>query len=172
MLDFLAAVYLAWLWTESGGGSRRWVVAAILAATIARGTYVMWVEHAGSPVVRVDVPADEWSDAMRWLSASPPGTHVLADPGHVYKYGSSVRVSSRRDVCLEEVTDTALAMYSRDAALAVRERIRDLENFDVLTPDRAGALTAKYDLDFLVLDRAIDLPVVYRNARFSVYRLR
>jgi hypothetical protein len=96
---------------------------------------------------------------------------VLADPGHVYKYGSSVRVAGQRDVCLEEVTDTALAMYSRESAMRVLQRIRDLEQFEELTIDGLRALADKYDNDYLVVDRPLALPVAYKNDRFWVYAL-
>ncbi len=34
----------------------------------------------------------------------------LADPGHAWKYGSSVRLAAGRDLFLEEVKDVALAV--------------------------------------------------------------
>ena len=59
---------------------------------------------------------------MRWLARQPADVHVLADPGHAWKYGTSVRVAAERDVLLEEVKDSALAIYSRDVAVRVVER--------------------------------------------------
>jgi hypothetical protein len=33
-------------------------------------------------------------------------------------------------------------------------------------------LAARYDLDYVVAERQVDLPVVYRNAQFRVYALK
>ena len=55
---------------------------------------------------------------MNWLRAQPVNWHVLADPGHAWKYGSSVRVAARRDTLLESGKDSSMAMYDRDLARA------------------------------------------------------
>ena len=83
-----------------------------------------------------------------------------------------MRVAAGRDVYLEEVKDTAMAMYSRRVAMRVAERIGAIGDFGALTPASARALAERFDLDVLVTERALDLPVAYRNARFSIYRLR
>ena len=106
------------------------------------------------------------------FSRTPADSHVLADPGHAWKYGTSVRVAGERDVYLEEVKDAALALYSPEIAARVRERIQDAQNFDAMTAGRAKALATKYDLTYLVIDRDIDLPLAYRNTRFRVYALK
>ena len=93
------------------------LVAAAIVAAVGRGLFVWGREHAGSPVVRIGFPQDNWTDAMQWISRTPADTHVLADPGHAWKYGTSVRVAGERDVYLEEVKDLALALYSRDVAV-------------------------------------------------------
>ena len=61
---------------------------------------------------------------------------MLADPGHAWKYGTSVRVAGERDVYLEEVKDVALALYSRDVAMRVLGRIQDAP---ALIPSRRSA---------------------------------
>jgi hypothetical protein len=73
---------------------------------------------------------------------------------------------------LEEVKDTAMAMYSRRVAMRVAERIGGIGDFNSLTPASARALAARFDLDYVVTEQALDLPVAYRNATFAVYRLR
>jgi hypothetical protein len=65
-----------------------------------------------------------------------------------------------------------MAMYSRRVALRVAERIGALGDFHSLTPASARALAGRFGLDVLVTEHALDLPLAYRNARFSVYRLR
>ena len=82
------------------------------------------------------------------------------------------RVAAERDVFLEDVKDSAIAIYSRDVAIrylgthAARRRFR---------PDhgrtRARELAARYDLDYLVARTDLPLPVAYRNERFRVYAL-
>ena len=174
MLDFLAAIYITWLLAElpPSAAMRRAIVAVFVAIAIGRGVFVWRVEHAGNPVVRIGLPPDNWTDAMKWIARSPADTHVLASPGHAWKYGTSVRVSGERDVYLEEVKDLALALYSRDVATRALQRIRDVENFDALTAEQFRALGTRYHLDYLVADRVLDLPVAYRNDQFAVYALK
>ena len=88
-----------------------------------RGAYVMLVERPERAAVRGAPPATRRGRTpWRWLRRQPRDAHVLADPGHAWKYGTSVRVSAERDVFLEEVKDSALAIYSRDVAVRVVER--------------------------------------------------
>ena len=174
MLDFLAAIYIAWLLAESSESrlARRVIVVVLLAAAVARGVYVLRAEHAGNAIVRVGLPQDDWHDAMKWIARTPADTYVLADPGHAWKYGTSVRVAGERDVYLEEVKDLALALYSREVAIELLRRIRDVHGFDAFTPGQLRRLAAEYDLDYLVIDRDVDLPMTYRNGQFRVYSLR
>jgi len=51
-------------------------------------------------------------------------------------------------------------------------RIRDVHGFDAFTPGQLRRLAAEYDLDYLVIDRDVDLPMTYRNGQFRVYSLR
>ena len=174
MLDFLAAIYLAWLFAEAPRSLavRRVAVAIAVVAAVSRGVFVWGTEQAGSPIARIGFPQDNWTDAMRWIARTPPDTHVLADPGHAWKYGSSVRVIGERDVYLEEVKDLALALYSRDVAVEALRRIADAHGFDSLTPEQLRTLAERYDLDYLVVERDVDLPLVYRNEQFHVYSLQ
>ena len=109
---------------------------------------------------------------MRWLARRPVNAHVLADPGHAWKYGTSVRVAAARDVFLEDVKDSAIAIYSRDVAQRVVERTAAIGDFGALSADRARALAGQYDLDYLVTEGTIALPVVYQNLQFRIYELR
>jgi hypothetical protein len=148
------------------------IVAAILvAAALGRGIYVMTIEHPERPLVAVHLPASDWDDAMKWIKAQSIDVHVLADPGHAWKYGTSVRVAAERDVFLEEVKDSAVAIYSRDVAGRFLERVRDIPSFDQLSVGRARELALLYDLDYLVAEKDLPMPVVYKNRRFKVYQL-
>jgi hypothetical protein len=80
-------------------------------------------------------------------------------------------VGAARDVFLEEVKDSALAIYSRVVAARVVERTRALGDVSALTAARAQALAREYDLDYLVTEADMALPLAYRNERFRVYAL-
>ena len=118
------------------------------------------------------LPESAWEDAMRWIAAAPGRSHVLADPGHAWKYGTSVRVAAGRDVLLEEVKDSALAIYSRDGAVRFVERRAALGDFGALTADKATELSRTYELDYLVTEADLPLPLVHRNQQFRIYALR
>jgi hypothetical protein len=109
---------------------------------------------------------------MAWLRRQPRDTHVFADPGHGWKYGTSVRVSAERDVLIEEVKDSALAIYSREVAGRVVERTQAVGDFSALTADHARTLAGRYELDFLVTEADLPLPLAYRNQQFRIYSLR
>jgi hypothetical protein len=173
MLDVLTTVYVLWWIAEAPGRRplvRRAAFLVLAAAATTRGVYVTYVEQDRA-VVRPDLPRDEWTAAMTWLAGTPESTHVLADPGHAWKYGSSVRVAARRDVLLEEVKDSAMAMYGRAVARRVAERTDAIGDFQALTPERALALARAYDLDYLVTERPLSLPIAYRNSRFTIHLL-
>jgi hypothetical protein len=174
ILDFLAAIYLAWLFAEAprSPNLRRAALALAIAAAVGRGLFVWSSEHAGNAIAQIEFPRDNWTDAMEWISRTPADSHVLADPGHAWKYGSSVRVTGERDVYLEEVKDLALALYSREVAVEALHRISDARDFGSFTPEQLRALATRYDLDYLVLDRDVDLPLAYRNEQFRVYSLK
>jgi len=173
VLDFIAIAYGAWWLTRTP----RWaaVAVAILAVTsTARGYYLLEVWQPDRSLVTVNLPDTQWMDAMHWLRTQPDDWHVLADPGHAWKYGISVRVAAQRDTVLESVKDSAIALYDRDVAVRVSTRTQDLVDFDRMTETRALTLAARYDADVLIVESAhiLALPVLYRNAQFVIYDLR
>ena len=111
---------------------------------------------------------------MHWLKAQPPALYVLADPGHAWKYGVSVRLAAEKDTLVEAGKDTALAMYDRRIAMAVADRLTALHDFDHLTTADAEALRARYGLDVVIVDgmQRLALPELYRNRQFVIYDLR
>ena len=69
----LAVVYVIWAIAEGTRGAatshalaphRRAQALAVVLALVAvgRGWYVLTVEHAGRPLVELDLPADDWRD--------------------------------------------------------------------------------------------------------------
>lgn len=173
VLDFIAIAYVAWWLTRTP----RWAVAAVIllaSASAARGYYLLEVWQPDRELVTIELPDTQWMDAMLWLRTQPDEWHVLADPGHAWKYGISVRVAAQRDTVLESVKDSALALYDRDVAVRVSIRTQDLVDFDRMTEARARILATRYDADVLVVESAhvLALPVLYRNAQFVIYDLR
>jgi hypothetical protein len=160
--------------SASEGGTVRGAAVAIvlLLFAVGRGLYVMVVERPERPLFEVRLPGSPWEDAMAWLRRQPADTHVLADPGHGWKYATSVRVSAERDVLLEEVKDSALAIYSRDVAARFVDRVQAVGDFASMSPERAQELARRYDLDFLVTEADLALPLAYSNDQFRIYSLR
>ena len=198
LLDVIAIAYAAWFVVESPAGVRgptarraetrpgrrdaacapalprvrRAAVAAVVLASLARGSYVTLVERADHALVEIDLPATEWTDIMQWAGERPVGTNFLADPGHAWRYGSSVRAASGRDVYLESVKDIGIAIYSETMAARIGRRITELGDFAALDPAHARWLAERHDLDYLVTEHDMALPLVHRNGGFAVYDLR
>ena len=178
MLDALATIYIVWLLAEGAGRSRpsakRAAATAMLIAalSIGRGLYICFREFSDRPIFAVDLQHSDWRQAMAWARTSPTRSAWLADPLHAALYGSSVRAAGYRDVLLEDIKDSALAMYDRGIAMRVADRRRTLESLKWDTPDGARALGRRYDLDYLVTSRPVALPVVYRAGSLTIYSLR
>lgn len=178
MLDALATFYLVWAIAEgprttSLTPQRATIVACVLVAiSVARGAYNCFVEFPDRRIVAVDMGHTDWRAAMAWAQDTPRTSGWLADPVHGALYGSSVRVAGHRDVLLDAMKDSALAMYDRGIAMRVADRQRALREHPWDTPDGARALSQRYDLDYLVTSRSLDLPVAYRAGSLTIYRLR
>jgi hypothetical protein len=132
----------------------------------------MLVEHPERSAVQVGLAATDWNRAMDWIrTETPPGTHVLAHPGHAWQHGTSVRVAASRDVLLEEAKDAAFALYSREAAVRFIDRVRETQGFDLFGPEELRRLAEREGLDLLVTERSVKLPVLHSRGRFTVYAL-
>jgi hypothetical protein len=169
LVDLMATAYLFSLLVDRRVA--RAVAIVLVVVSVARGAYIMLVERPDRALFSIHLAESPWEDAMRWLSRQPASAHVLADPGHSWKYGTSVRVSAARDVFLEDVKDSAIAIYSRDVAHRVVERAAALGDFTTVTPERARMLAAKFDLNYLVTEGRLELPIAYENTRFRIYSL-
>lgn len=176
LLDVFATAYAIW-WLVERLPARRatagmFVPILIAALAIARGVYSMSVEFPDRSIVAIDLKAGDWRDAMAWARTTDPSSGWIADPIHAAIYGSSLRAAAYRDVLLERLKDRAIAMYDRQTALRVAERERALTVLPWNTPDGARALARRYGLDYLIVDRALDLPLAHRSGALYIYRLR
>jgi hypothetical protein len=178
MIDIVATIYLVgWLCEQSGGlhaAPRRaaTVAAVIIALSLARGTYSCFVQFPDRRIFSIDIQHPDWREAMAWARTTDPGSGWLADPIHAAKYGSSVRAAGHRDVLHEPLKDRALAMYDRDIAMRVADRERALAVLQWDTPDGARALARRFGLDYLVIDRELELPLMHRSGSLFIYRIR
>jgi hypothetical protein len=173
LVEFIALIYAIALAVDRPPVVRRAGIATLLAAiALSRGAYVMLVERPERPLFQTALVDSPWENAMRWVAAQPKDVHVLADPGHAWKYGTSVRVSAQRDVLVEEVKDSALAIYSREVAGRYVDRVTAIGDFSALTTEHAQGLAHRYGLDYLVTEADLPLPAVYRNEQFRIYALR
>jgi len=175
MLDFLAIAYLIWLIAENLKPSprRASIVCLVIAlASVTRSAYIKFVKFPDRPIAEIGVPDNDWGRVMAWARSTPHDTGWLAHPGHAVLYGTSVRVAGQRDVFVEGIKDAAIGMYEREVAIRTRDRLQELRDFDTLTPARATALGARYQMDFLVTVQALDLPVAFSSGPLRVYRLR
>jgi hypothetical protein len=177
LLDFAVTAFVAW-WLLSlpvmRPLSRRVALLVVLGAlSLTRGAYVLTIE-TGRPLVQRTLPETPWTDAMNWLSRQPSSAHVLADPGHAWKYGVGIRQAASKDTFLESIKDSAMAMYDREVAMRVAERSAASTGFDMMTTGDVRALDDRYGFDLFVVEggRPFELPVLYRNARFVIYDLR
>jgi hypothetical protein len=195
MLDFLAVIYVVWAAAEGGAGvgrdarivitdalrarivisdarRARIVALAIALLSIVRGAYIKLVEFPDRPVAQVAIGNDDWGRAMAWARATPTGSGWLADPGHAARYGTSVRVAAQRDVLVEAIKDGAVGMYDRATAMRTRERVEAVGDFTTLTAERARVLARRYDLDYLVTEESVDLPLAFESGAIRIYNLR
>jgi hypothetical protein len=202
LLDFLGTIYLVWalaewqgltpdvrttppngvrpqLWhrrAKSGSDPRRRraraVAVGLIALSAARGGYSMLGPFHDRALFAIHIANDDWRDAMTWARSTPPSSNWLADPMHAARYGSSVRAAGQRDVFLEDIKDTAIAMYDRGIAMRVADRERALAEHPWDTADGARALAQTYGLDYLVIDRPLPLVEAHRSGSLHIYRLR
>jgi hypothetical protein len=173
LVDLLAIVYVLAAFVDTRPPRIAAGVAVLLLALSAtRGAYIMLVERPERALFELRTPPSAWEDALRWVASRPRDVYLLADPGHAWKYGTSVRVAAARDVLVEEVKDSAVAIYSRDVAVRFVDRMGAIGDFPGLTVERVRDLSYRFGLDYLVTEADLALPAVYRNERFRIYALR
>lgn len=177
IFDFLATAYLVWALAEMSVAARpaallrpATVTLLVVLFSIARGAYVL--VQAKRPPVQITIEDGDWRRTMEWAKGTPKNSGWLADPMHAILYGSSVRVAGERDVFVEGVKDAALGIYDRGIAQRTFERMRELNDFYALSAEKAQAMASRYDLDFLVTEQSVPLPVAFESGALRVYKLR
>ena len=146
------------------------VAATITAFSLARGIYVLTAVER-TPV-QLQIPDDDWGRVMAFAQTTGKTSGWIADPMHAVLYGSSVRVAGKRDVLVEAVKDAAIGMYAREIAVRTEQRVREVGDFNALTADRAARIATRYDMDYLVTEGRLDLPLAFESGALRVYRLR
>jgi hypothetical protein len=174
VLDFVATIYLVWAIAEFriSRPRARAVAIVLIAVSVARGAYSLLVQFPDRPLFAVQIANDDWRDAMTWAQSTAVDSNWLADPLHAARYGSSLRAAGRRDVLLEQIKDSAIAMYDRGIAMRVADRERALAAHRWDTAEGAQALARAYGLDYLVIDRPLPLVEAHRSGLLHIYRLR
>jgi hypothetical protein len=142
----------------------------MLFLSAARGAYVL--VESERPLVQVSIPDDDWGRVMAFARTTAKDSHWLAHPIHAALYGTSLRIAGERDVFVEGMKDIAIGMYDRDVAMRTAERLARLPGFDSLNAADARRLAAEYDLDYLVTESRIDLPMAFASGRLRVYQLQ
>ena len=181
LMDYVGVLLLAWLLFEgpwraadrSGRrvAPRRILVVVVVVLAMFRGGYRGFIERPERAVLEVGFENSDWNHLMVWAATQPVGTHFLADPVHAARYGTSVRAASGRDVFLELIKDSALAIYSPEIARRVAERIEAIGHFNELTADKAVLLADQYEIDYLITEQQLDLPVANQAGTLVVYVL-
>jgi len=171
LVELVALIVMLIGLSSRARGAVKVLAVFLIVVSAVRGAAVLFVEK-DARLVTIDLPRDDWTAAMDWLRAQPPHVHVLADPGHAWRYGSSVRVAAERDVFHEDVKDAAIAMYDRGVALRVVGRGAQTVDFSSKSAAELTSLARAHGLEYLVSDERIDLPIVFENATFRIYALR
>jgi hypothetical protein len=131
----------------------------------------MHVEFPERTLFERDVSGD-WGQVTSWIRSTPKDSSWLADPLHAALYGTSLRMAAGRDVFVEGTKDAAIGMYDRSVALRTRERLQRVALFREMSADQLRAVGRDYQLDYLICEAEMPLPLVFQSGAIRVYRLR
>jgi hypothetical protein len=175
MLDLLAIIYVVWAVAEGrrDPGSRRasLAAAALVVLSLARGAYVMHVEFPERPLFGRAASGD-WGRIAAWVRSTPADSSWLADPLHAALYGTSLRMAAAHDVFVEGTKDAAIGMYDRSVALRTRDRLQRVALFTQMSVDQLRGVGRDYQLDYLISEAEMPMPLVYQSGLIRIYRLR
>ena len=188
MADLLAMLGVVWWLAEArpapaAGGAvgprrragRAGLVRRVLAAlALARGSYAL-LRRASRPAARSRCRRPPTpGPTSRATCARPrrPSTHVLADPNHAWRFGTSLRVARRpRRVPRERQGRGDQHVRSADGAARRRtapgpRRLRGAHRPPSCRRSAAASRSTSWSSE-----RDLALPELYRNQQFRVYRL-
>jgi len=175
VLDLLATIYIVWAIAEGRRDpvARRasLTAAALVVLSLARGAYVMQVEFPDRPLFAPAVRGD-WGRIAAWMRSTPKDSSWLADPLHAALYGTSLRMAAARDVFVEGTKDAAIGMYDRGVALRTRDRLQRVALFTEMSADQLRDVGRDYQLDYLISEAEMPMPLIYQSGLIRVYRLR
>ena len=175
MLDLLATIYVIWAVAEGrrdpGTRRARLAAAALVVLSLARGAYVMHVEFPERPLFERGVSGD-WGRIAAWVRSTPQDSSWLADPLHAALYGTSLRMAAAHDVFVEGTKDAAIGMYDRSVALRTRDRLQRVALFTEMSADQLRDVGRDYQLDYLISESEMPMPLIYQSGLIRVYRLR
>jgi hypothetical protein len=175
MLDLLAIIYVVWALAEGrrGPDSRRAFIAAaaLTVVSLVRGAYIMHVEFPERRLFEKGVAGD-WGQVTAWARSTPKDSSWLADPLHAALYGTSLRMASGRDVFVEGTKDAAIGMYDREVAFRTRDRLKRVALFTEMSADQLREVGRDFQLDYLICETDMPMPLVYQSGIIRVYRLR
>jgi hypothetical protein len=198
MLDLMATIYVVWAIAEGraspeGGAAEakdasplvrqsasallsrtrrtRITAAVLLVLSIVRGVYIMQVQFPGRRIFAPDLAGD-WGQVAAWARSTPKDSEWLADPMHAALYGTSLRMAAARDVFVEGTKDAAIGMYDRSIALRTRDRLTRLANFGNMSAEDFRDVGREYQLEYLVSEAELPLPLAFQSGKIRVYRLR
>jgi hypothetical protein len=63
-------------------------------------------------------------------------------------------------------------MYDRSVAIRTRDRMRAIPDFNQLSVERARQLASQFELDYMVTEHDMALPLAFEAGAIRVYRLR
>ena len=175
VLDLLATIYIVWAIAEGRRDpvARRasLTAAALVVLSLARGAYVMQVEFPERPLFTREVRGD-WGRIAAWVRSTPKDSSWLADPLHAALYGTSLRMAAARDVFVEGTKDAAIGMYDRGVAVRTRDRLQRVALFTEMSADQLRDVGRDYQLDYLISEAEMPMPLIYQSGLIRVYRLR
>ena len=175
MLDLLAIIYLVWAIAEGRRtpGSRRasLAAAALAVLSLARGAYIMHVEFPGRSLFGRE-PGGDWGRIAAWVRSTPKDSSWLADPLHAALYGTSLRMAAAHDVFVEGTKDAAIGMYNQNITLRTRDRLKRVALFTQMSADELRDVGRDYQLDYLISEAEMPMPLVHQSGPIRIYRLR
>ena len=175
MLDFLATVYAVWGLAEGMATVPRRARLAAAAIALASWRVARTCCSSSFPNVRspncgcpTTIGAGPWRGPgtprpipAGWRIRCTPSSMARACASPANETSSSRRSRTPPSACTSAASPFARATASQRSVIS-----------RALTPTRARTLGAQYNLDYLVAEQPLDLPLAFQSGKLKVYRLR